>query len=351
MASVKELASDYGLPLEHVEVLDIFRPPNWRLEEAELLRREQEDNPLGIVRHRDPLVTRLARFLYRWHNALGDDERQQNFNRKRYLRSRYADLLWAYPVVDQESRESIRLELEARILSRQNSAAIGKRLQVPERMIDVYHACFYEVRHRLDNAAYIMNHCLQSESADLEGRTKEFVVRLFGYFGGVHMMEPFLYDYPTDIPVPASPVEMKEYFKEVFKRTLSRRGVFMASFFSPTRFNVSELVSTVRMLHQSEDDQQSSGGLNTSTSSASVVQSMVSAIEWTHGTAGRRKEVQRLGKLATTSRRPSLEEQVRLGLGESISTAEDIQDWKFPPPKKKNTSTVEGSVTTRPDEG
>jgi hypothetical protein len=350
MLDIAKLSTDYSLPRSHVEILDLQRPPGWRLQEADELRRLLEDNPHGRIRHKDPLVTRLANFLFRWHNVVGESETEQHRNRIHYLSRKYADLLWSFPIANQPIDYKARLELEARLLAGQDTLEIASIFQVPQRMIDIYHSCFFEVNHRLPNKAYIMTHCLSNEADTIENQPKDFVVKFFAYLGGVHVMEPFLYNYPTNLAVPSSPAQLRDYFKEVFRQTLARRGIYMASFFAPTRFDVSDFVSTVRQMHQVDEEAVIAGAGGGAMESADIVHSLVAAIGWTHGLEGRNQAINTYGSdIVGSPRQLSTEEKVKLKLGEKLKDEKEIKDWKFPPPRKKK-QTHEGKVVKKEED-
>jgi len=132
----------------------------------------------------DGLTRRLARFLRREKLCRTDGQRRR-------LAERYADLAAALELFREPSR-STALQLEVRILARENAETIGNALGISKMTVSRYYACFFCVEPRLNDIDYIMEFAIRPElkRGPTENRARlRYVSKLLAFFCGLDALQ------------------------------------------------------------------------------------------------------------------------------------------------------------------
>lgn len=119
-----------------------------------------------------------------------------------------ADLIKAHRIFKASGPK--RIELEARLLARQNSIEIAQRQRIPIRVVDLYEQVFFNIRDRMDGHDWIVRWAIGYRPGPRE-LPLSVAAKWFGYFAGSLVLEevlPFCLDgglrlnMPLDVGTP-----------------------------------------------------------------------------------------------------------------------------------------------------
>jgi hypothetical protein len=174
----------------HFEARSPMRRPHWRLCRAlELLRRRRR--PIWPGRADDHPIRAYRLLLLGLTNAGEDIEEQENVIRE------YPDVCQAhffYYTPDFTTRQ----EIEARLLTQESYAEIGRRFATTPKTIEYYEQIFFNVRDRLKLSSWvskIIRNGLRDEQqwgCSLATAQRGYTLRLFGYAGGPLALDAIL---------------------------------------------------------------------------------------------------------------------------------------------------------------
>jgi hypothetical protein len=196
----------------------IFRGPQWRKERVlELIG--HRPRPLR-PRRGDDLYIRLYRGFLLDCTAAGayDDRRAEVF--AEYPDVALAQQLHFSPELDH------RQILEARLLTGESFEAISQRFEITEKVVEYYHAIFFDVRDRLNKPDWIRANvlrqpCGSSKDGEMTVEQRGFVYRLVAYRGGSHALDAVL-NAKSGRPIPESPDQVNAWFANEFDQNLLR---------------------------------------------------------------------------------------------------------------------------------
>jgi hypothetical protein len=156
-----------------------------------------------------------------------------------------------------------RQELEAHLLTGEPYAAIAKKMAADPKAIEYYSQIFFDVRDRLEASGWIypiIRHQRRDEqywgysAADAE---RGYVLRLFAYGGGPHVLDALL-ESMKFVEKPQHSGDVRQWCDDVFSRLLQTTAAAAAATLDPTDKNKYQLISAAlslanRKTHQSFD--------------------------------------------------------------------------------------------------
>jgi len=122
------------------------------------------------------------------------------------------NIFWAHSMWADEKAPT-RWAIESYILAGAEDAEIAERVGCDEGVITAYEAAFFNVREKLHNVNYIVNVVLgDAVSRGLSERQYDLLWKLFGYQGGVHVLDAVIGKF-TNIHKPRNAEEVSEFFQ------------------------------------------------------------------------------------------------------------------------------------------
>lgn len=195
-----------------------FRPPDWRWQKARLLR---EQNRRASRRRDDPWVA-TARAFQAAAARCPDDWALAA------LAEQYPALVDARQLAEQDGVQSFRWELEARLLANDGPARIAERMVIPAATVVAYEALFFNVQDRLRHRSWVVHAVLgRSMHAGLNERQYDLLWKMFGYFGGPHLID-FMVDTFGDAGKAAGPDKVRAWLENDQRESLARKAAVAA---------------------------------------------------------------------------------------------------------------------------
>jgi hypothetical protein len=197
--------------LRRLRRLSPVRPVDWRWQLALLWLRRGGKLP----RKPDKATRTTIRFLRRFHAC--EDELD-------YLKLEYCMPVTcaAYDIFDSGS-DSLRTELQARLLSGDTIPVIAEKMSLPANVVRAYHAIFFHVQDRLNWKSWISRMAIGHRiPPGLQPSSCQMILRSYAYWGGPLVLDEVLDDY-KQIPRPEKPSEVEQFFEADIRATLLRR--------------------------------------------------------------------------------------------------------------------------------
>ena len=172
-----------------------FRPPDWRWLRAYALL----DTYHNFSRKRDDAETgRALRYL------------RLLCRRPRSAARLFPDVQAAHAVYDEGG--PTRLLLEAQLLARQTSSAIGELMNLPAEVVDSYESFFFQCREHLAAHDWVLSQAVDRPTPGFANQVRGITLRAFAFHGGPRVLaavSPYLltnrdlFDPPLDLSTPA----------------------------------------------------------------------------------------------------------------------------------------------------
>lgn len=122
------------------------------------------------------------------------------------------DMFWAHSIWSDEKAPT-RWAIEAYILAGASDEDIAKKVGCDTGVISAYASAFFDVREKLHNVNYIVNVVMgDAVSRGLSERQYDLLWKLFGYQGGVHVLDAIIGKF-TNIHKPRNAEEVSEFFQ------------------------------------------------------------------------------------------------------------------------------------------
>jgi hypothetical protein len=160
------------------------RPVDWRWQLADIAL-----NNDGYIRRSrsDKYIQKAIRFRRQANRCLDDNDYMR-------LLDIAPDLYEVWNLFDDGDDCEIRWEMEARLLTDQTYEQIGEAVNLTPESVELFEAIFFNVRDRVHNPSYITHMVFgKSIQAGLTERAYDTLWKMFGYWGGVHVLNCFLY--------------------------------------------------------------------------------------------------------------------------------------------------------------
>lgn len=217
-----------------------LRPPTWRWQRVQRVVDNEDRMPPQNAEN--ALIVRGVRFL----RGLNSDS-PGRFARLMRL---YPTLFDAYQLYSEPECELTRFEIDARILAGQSTSEIATSTRIRRDALLDYEAYFFDVRDRLDNRPFIINHVLGPSFHRGQSATD---MRLSwataAYFHGSHMLK-YMIEQTYGAARPQSGVEVRETVREERTRHLERKSLIAAKTLAVNGFTQLDILELVRKYEQ-----------------------------------------------------------------------------------------------------
>lgn len=164
-----------------------YRPVHWRWERARILKELGRRAP---GKDKDDKWVRAAAAFRKAKDECRDEIEVYQ------LMERYPELAMAYELWDEEKvnadgrPNSMRYEIEARMLARESYETISKKSGLPVTTLKWYERLFFNVFDRLHNKMYIFHQAIgDSIQRGMTDRDYAVLWKLYGYVRGPHMLD------------------------------------------------------------------------------------------------------------------------------------------------------------------
>lgn len=305
---------------------DPMRTANWRSARAMgLLATSPPGRPST---HDDSYVVDIYRFLKRRQSSKDGGLSE--------LFPEYPGLWYAYQLYN-ESGETTRGVIEARILAGQTNEQIAEYYGTIPDTIEYYEAAFFAVRDRLKQKDWILRQIYGPNAEHLAQREKATLLQLFAYHGGVPLLELLLSGFDSENTIEGSSVD--GFMDRHVASTLRRRSATGLMTAEINRYNITELLNThMRLVELSSEGKNKSIGMQTAVQDNIV--GLLQQISWLVGSGIDVKTTMAntpVGKFSETAVQLRADEELALALGSvSVDDLADRVVKTLPPPRTVN---------------
>lgn len=202
-----------------------FRPVDWRWLKA---RRLLADDKKPNRKYDDTYVVMAYRFQ---KELFGIENEWDQLN----VLERFPDLYDAFQVYNGEtsltdssiSDSAIRSDIEARLLAKDSTnEAISDRTFIKLDSIDIYEKVFFNVRDRLNNRSWLMNHVIGANiHKSINDTDIDLLWKLFAINGGMRVLDDMV-DVLSELITPEE--SLTKYYRSHNRHVISRRSLISA---------------------------------------------------------------------------------------------------------------------------
>lgn len=333
---------------------NFFREPQWRWTRVLALVQQREDGRAGRSSSRDDKYIQTAReFLLRMGNSRGQTKLD-------LIWAEHPGLFYAYDLYEkaQEDPEAA-MFIEARLLANQTFEQIADAIGITPSTVEWYEALFFNVKDKLRHRDWITKQVLlpamrrshtpaggQNDGMTVLSRdstvARPFLdgsLKLFGYFGGNHVIDVMITGFQSGKPV-QSPDAVQGWFDAGWAMTVRRRSHQAALQFEVNKYNVMELFAVhtrIIEIDRSEESQDSVRNEHERT-----IFALINDIPWAVGDDGAKLfEGKPLGKYDEGAAELRDDEVIKVGAGQLI---DDNFPKALPPPRKRVAATMTKST-------
>ena len=334
------------------ERFNLFRKPEWRFDRV-LSLLEGQPTPKRCTSRDDSYVKTARNFLLRWKNKEDDGSRRQLFYEN-------PGLYYAFDLYERSTEDpTYPFIIQARLLAGMISEEIAEVMPTTSETIDWYERLFFNVSDRLDKRDWISKMILvpavmrslfsttrnphHSDSNRDQGMERTISIcdpfydgtlKLFAYFGGRHVLEPFLASCDINKKL-ASPDKLNDWLDEYWTGTIRRRSAQAATKFDLNRYNVAEIFGLHSQLLAL--DRSSTSLRKTDSDLTTAVSSMIGGIDWLIGDNGKKTLAHtKLGRYDEEAAELRADEVLKVTSGfDDTQIREDIVGATLPSPRPK----------------
>ena len=229
---------------------NVLRPVDWRWQAV--------TGGVRAVRARKDVYMHVMRRFHETKTAARgvDDENR--------LYESYPSLSEALFLHQTEDHESVRHELEARVLSRQTSEEIKTAMRLPLETVRWYELAFFDIRDRLDVTSAVYSQVfVASINGALSNNDYGSLWKLCAYHGGVQVLEAVLCKLDTaPVRVGGKP---DDFFSDQFRKVANRqRLAALLTMRAQDAFSKVQFVETVNRLENEDRDRSGGSGVGES---------------------------------------------------------------------------------------
>lgn len=310
---------------------DPLRTANWRSARAmSLLAASPPGRPST---HDDQYVVEIYRFLKR-KQASRDGGVSELF-------PEYPGLWYAYQLYN-ESGETTRGVIEARILAGQTNNEIAEYYGTLPDTIEYYEAAFFSVRDRLKQKDWILRQIYGPNAENITAKEKTTLLQLFAYHGGVKLLELLLSGFDSENNIQDTTTD--GFLDRHVATTLRHRAATGLMTTEINRYNITELLNTHTKLVELRMESQAAKDLGKPSAVQDNILGLLQQISWLVGSGQDVKST-----ITTTPAGPFAESAVQLRADQELALAlgsvsiEDMQDRivkTLPPPRTVNDGTT-----------
>jgi len=227
-----------------------FRPPTWRWQRAQRVI-SGEDSPPRAVESTRAIRDAIA-FLRRLNRCADGDFGS--------LLEEFPTLYSAYALFTEPENELTRFELSARILAGQSVSELAKLLSFDRSVITTFETLFFDVRSRLGNRPFIINHVLgPAFHRGYQGSDLWMTWASAGYLHGPLMLEMQLRK-TYGVVRPSNAAELREAMRDIRTKQVERKALLAAETIPVNSFTQLELLELQRRTEQEGAAAQAAAG-------------------------------------------------------------------------------------------
>lgn len=234
---------------------NIRRPPDWRWQLAKIAA---DDAVRPGVPYYPNLADKEAQRAFRFLLAV---RRARNLHDERMIIDRWPDIHWAWDMRNEtatntEQRgDTIRYELEARLLTKEPMAELAKRFSAKLDNIIAYERLFFAVRDQLHNPTYIVHNVLGPNlQAELSEQDYPLLWKAYAFFRGSRILDELVSTYSFDAASLATSDDVKAMWAKDQSDMLKRKGAIAARTCRVTDRNRFRIIELCLQLMEIEQD-------------------------------------------------------------------------------------------------
>jgi len=343
------------------EKFNPFRRPDWRMDRV-LQMVDRMPNPGRSTKRDDDYVKGLRNFMLRYR-AYDDAARNQ-------LGYENPGLFWAYQIHDRREDDGKRkaIMVEARILAGQTDEQIADELGTVPGVVHWYEKVFFNVRDRLKNHDWVIDHVLMPawEAEHLDEEEDEVnpahvafkqvsrpyfdcTTKFFAYFGGVFCLDYVLSGFRRGNQV-MEREGVGEWMDNNYIDRLRHRSNMAMHTFEPNRYQIMQLFELNNQIIQIERNKDAA--LQAKDNFHKAVQAMLTSMDWAVGDEGNKLVegtlVQKYDESAVELRD---DEVLLLSAGRKPDKIEGIETFKLPPPRPRGNAGQEDQQHANAQQG
>ncbi len=108
--------------------------------------------------------------------------------------------------------QSMRWEIEARLLAGESCTEIAQHFGIPAAVVEWYERVYFNVSDRLEHRGYIVHIVIGPKlQHGLRPRDVDVIWKIYGYFGGVHVLRHIIDTFPA--PAPEHPEDVEAFLR------------------------------------------------------------------------------------------------------------------------------------------
>ena len=260
-------------------------------------------------------------------------------------------LFYAYDLYEkaQEDPEAA-MFIEARLLANQSNEQIGDALGITPDTVEWYEALFFNVKDKLKHRDWITKQVLlpamrrhhvppAGQNDGMTVLTRDSAVarpfldgslKLFGYFGGTHVIDVMISGFQSGKPVPSQDA-VQGWFDAGWAMTVRRRSHQASLQFEVNKYNVMELFAVHTRIIEIDRSEESQDSVRTE--HERTIMAMMNEIPWAVGADGAKIfEGKAIGRYDEEAAELRDAEVLKVGTGQQIT--DDIPKM-LPPPRKR----------------
>jgi len=333
------------------ERFNLFRKPEWRFDRIRALL-EAHPTPKRCSSRDDEYVKIARNFLLRWKNREDDGGRRQLFHEN-------PGLFYAIDLYEKSTEDPVYpFIIQARLLAGMTSDEIAEVMPTTADTIDWYERLFFNINDRLDKRDWVtkmilvpsvmrslfsprQSHHVSSNNEQAIDRTVSVcdpfydgTLKLFAYFGGRHVLEPFLASCDINKKL-SSPEKLNDWLDEYWTGTIRRRSAQAATKFDLNRYNVSEVFNLHSQLLAL--DRSSTSLRRNDNDLTAAVGSMINGIDWLIGDKGKKTLAKtKLGRYDEEAAELRADEVLKVTSGyDDTNIRAEVTGLALPSPRQK----------------
>jgi len=298
-----------------------LRPVDWRWEKARAIR---ESN--GRMSPDDSAVADAVVFQKELAACKDDFDRY-------VLMEKEPDLYYAYIIRgDENSKQPIKAEIEARILAIEDFDKIADRCGCSVDTIKYFEKMFFNVNDKLKNTSYILHQVMgPAIHRGMSQRDYDLLWKLYGYFCGSAVVDAVTTTF-TNPTRPETPEQVDAMFIDDTKTVMRRKAAIAARTIAVNEYTQAKILELYAQFLEVEKDTGggSGGGSDVLLENIKV---MMTALPWSTGTAARKNKTKLSIEYDNNSAELRSDEIMAISLNNETDEMKEISNIKFPEAK------------------
>jgi hypothetical protein len=302
-----------------------LRPPDWRWKTV-ISYRESGDT---LPRSRNDC---FFMDLFRFSERLDTASTRANFDA---IADDYPEISHAYDIYKNESGESSRWELEARLLTNQTYRSISENSGISTDVIETFERAFFNVKERLAQKSWVLNCAIgRSIYLGLTDRDYDLLWKTYAYYGGSLMLDVVMSKLGLDMQVAETLAQAKTLMQEGLDTQSVTKASTALAIYPVNGFTAQAIVQIEQAYRQMAKD---GAGVATTQAFFQSVDNIMSSLPWSVGTGTIKHPVLSvMGDVDTRAAELRVNEMISVANGDNLSLSLETQDLRLPEPEAKN---------------